>query len=533
MQTGRPVTITPYELVAAPHYLAAQAGLQILGEGGNAIDAAVATAATLSVVMPHQTSLGGDAFWLIYKAGARHLHALNASGRSPANLSPAALPAHGRQHLPVRGPLPVTVPGVVDGWITSLRAHGTLPLSKVLEPAIDYAENGFPINVELVRTIHQYQDELKTFKTWREIFLPGGVAPQVGDRFSQKQLAQTLRAIAGGGRAAFYNGEIARKIATCIQAQGGFLAERDLAEHRSVWVEPFSTVYRGYEVYQMPPNSRGAIVLLALNLLEQLDLPALGFLSPAAVHALIEAYRLAKEQIEPFCCDPDFAVGGSPLAGLFAKEFAATLYPQLNLERTTSFAGEPAGDTVYLAVVDREGNAVSLIESSYYTFGSGLVVDEAGFILQNRGAQFSLDPDHPNRLEPRKRPLHTLMPAMAFRDGAPWLVFGTMGGAGQAQTQLQLLTHLIDFGLNVQQALEAPRWVKGGTLVAEASEALRLEDRFPLETRQALGRYGYSLDPLGDRSDRTGQAQMILIDHDRQALHGGADPRGEGMAVGR
>ncbi len=532
MRTGRPVTIANHGMVTSPHYLASQAGLQILQQGGNAVDAAIATAATLGVVMPHQTSMGGDAFWLIYKTDTGQLHALNASGRSSYALSHSILREMGLPSVPILGPLPVTVPGVVDGWCTSLEAHGTLPLTTLLQPAIDYAENGFPINKDLANVIQQEKDTLDKFSEWRKIFLKDGRAPAVGDRLVQKELGATLQAIATGGREVCYRGEIADKIVKCVQRQGGYLTWRDLADHHSDWVESLSTSYRGYTVYELPPNSRGAIVLTALNILEGIDISSLGLLSPLVAHTLLEAYRLAKEHVESACGDPDFGSSSLPLAKLLSKEFADHLRAQMSLNQPIEFTPETASDTVYLAVVDSAGNAVSLIESIYYNFGSGLVVEDAGFSLQNRGAHFSLDPNHPNRLEPHKRTLHTLMPAMVFKGDQPWLVFGTMGGAGQAQTQLQLLTHLIDFGLNIQQAIEAPRWVKGGTLIGEVIEALRIENRFPAETLQKLADYGHRLAFLGDWSDRTGHAQAILIDQARKVFHGGADPRSEGVAAG-
>lgn len=531
--TGRPVTIASHGLVTSPHYLASQAGLHMLRGGGNAVDAAVATAATLDVVMPHQTSLGGDAFWLIYTAASGQLIGLNASGRSPYGLSPETLHAKNLTEMPVRGPLPVTVPGAVAGWDTALASHGTMPLARVLAPAIDYAENGFPLNVELVKAIAQYEDELAHFQSWRDTFLPQGRRPAVGERFRQPQLGQTLRLLAQDGASTFYRGDIAQKIVDCVQRAGGMLAAQDLAEHYVEWVAPLNTTYRGHTIYEMPPNSRGAIALAALNILEGVEVASAGFQTAATTHLLLEAYRLAAAQLEPVCSDPDFSrIGSAALNRLISKEFAGQLRAELALDQATPFTAETGTNTVYLAVVDGQGNAVSLIESSYYTFGSGLVVEEAGFVLQNRGAHFSLDPNSPNSLAPHKRTLHTLMPAMAFRDGRPWLVFGSMGGTGQAQTQLQLLTNIIDFGLNVQQAIEAPRWVKGATLAGQFNDDLRIENRLPVTTQQALTAMGYRLARLGAWSDRTGQAHAILIDQAERVLHGAADPRSEGLAAG-
>lgn len=530
METGRPVTMATHGVVASPHYLASQAGLHILRQGGNAIDAAVATAATLGVVMPHQTSIGGDAFWLIYKADTQQLHALNASGRSPFDISWAALHQKGLSTIPIHGALPLTVPGVVDGWCTCMQAHGTLPLDRVLAPAIDYAENGFCVGPDLSRAIGQSRENLSQYEAWRKIFLTDGHSPAIGDKLIQQELAATLRAIAQDGRDAFYRGDIAGRIADCAQENGGYLTRRDLAEHYSDWVDPIFTTYRDYTVYELPPNSRGAIVLTALNILEVFDIASSGLLSANTVHLLVEAYRLAQEQVERVCSDPDFVQ--VPLKQLLSKDFARSLRQRINPRQAATISPGPASNTVYLATVDSAGNAVSLIESTYYSFGSGLVAPGTGITLQNRGAHFSLDPRHPNRLEPHKRTLHTLMPAMAFKDGLPWLVFGSMGGTGQAQTQLQLLTNLIDFKLNVQQAIEAPRWVRGGTLIGESIEALRLESRFSAQTKQGLAQLGYSLAELGNWSDRTGHAHAILIDQKKKVFHGGVDPRSEGVAAG-
>jgi len=530
MQTGRPVTIANHGMVASPHYLASQAGLRILQAGGNAVDAAVATAATLGVVMPHQTSIGGDAFWLIYKSDSQRLYALNASGRSPYNISMTKLHEQELTQIPLRGPLPVTVPGVVDGWCTCLEAHGSLPLIHVLESAIDYAENGFPVNVDLVRSVEQLQPILGGFEEWRRIFLKNGKGPGVGDILTQRELAKTLRTIAKNGRDAFYQGEIASRIVSSVQKQGGYLTHRDLAEHHSDWVNPLSTTYHDYIIYELPPNSRGAIVLIALNILEKLDIGTHGFLSAERIHLLAEAYRIAQEQVEAVCSDPEFV--HSPLEKLLSKDFANELRSEINSNHRIDIVTETQGDTVYVAAVDAAGNAVSLIESTYYSFGSGLIVEETGISLQNRGAYFSLDPNHPNRLEPHKRTLHTLMPAMVFKNDQPWLVFGSMGGTGQAQTQLQILTNLIDFEFNVQQAIEVPRWVKGGTLVGESIGDLRIENRFLDETKRGLNAQGYTLTDLGTWSDRVGHAQAIIIDQAQKVLYGGADPRSEGIAAG-
>ncbi|MFC2031479.1 gamma-glutamyltransferase [Chloroflexota bacterium] len=533
MHSGRTVSVAGMGMVAAPHHLASAAGLRVLQEGGNAVDAAVATSATLHVTVPQQCSPGGDSFWLIYVAAKDRLYALNASGRAPQGLSIALFQELGLDHVPLHGGLPVTVPGSIDGWCTALARFGSQPLGMLLQPAIDYAEQGVEVGSALADAVRENAESLRHLEGWRRVYLPGGAVPEVGSRLRQADLGATLRAVAGGGREALYRGRVAGRIARSVQREGGVLTTDDLAAHRSDWVSPLSVTYRGHTVYQMPPNSRGAIALMALNLLETWDLGALDYDSPQAVHLMVQAYRLARGAFNRAAGDPQFVP--VPVEQMLSGEAAAELREQMHDQKVAPLrepAREVTADTVYVAVVDGDGNAVSLIDSTYYTFGSGVVAEGTGLILQNRGAYFSLDSEHPNCLEPGKRPIHTLMPAMVFKDGRPWLVFGSMGGDGQAQTQLQILHRIVDLGMDVQQAIEAPRWVLGGTLVGENTDSLRLESRFPGETRKALVDLGHEVVSLGPWSDRVGVAQAILIDRDREMVQGGADPRGEGLALG-
>jgi gamma-glutamyltranspeptidase/glutathione hydrolase len=407
-----------------------------------------------------------------------------------------------------------------------------MPLARLLRPAIDYAERGVSVGKALVDAIRLKSKALYDLEGWRRAFLPSDSMLEMGERLQQRDLAETLRAIAAGGRDAFYQGWIAERIAQTVQREGGVLTTDDLAAHHSDWVSPVSTTYRGKAVCQMPPNSRGPIALIALNVLEEWDLGALSYESPHAVHLMIEAYRLARGVFVRSAGDPEYVRVPSQM---LSKEYAAQLRKQVK-DGGPRPLPEPmrelSGDTVYVAVVDGAGNAVSLIDSTYYTFGSGLVVEGTGLTLHNRGAYFSLDPEHPNHLEPGKRPIHTLMPAIVLQDGRPWLVYGAMGGDGQAQTHLQLIHRIVDLGMDVQQAIEAPRWVLGGTLVSETIESLRIESRLPQATREALANLGYDITSLGPWSDRVGVAQAIHLDGERRLIYGGADPRGEGLAIG-
>jgi gamma-glutamyltranspeptidase/glutathione hydrolase len=433
----------------------------------------------------------------------------------------------------VLGALPVTVPGTVDGWCTALEAFGTMPLERLLQPAIFYAEQGLAVNAALADAIRDKADALSHLEGWRSLFLPDDAMPAVGQRFLQRDLGATLRTIAAEGRDVFYRGYLAQRIADTVQRQRGFLAREDLATHRSEWVAPIDTCYRGHTVYQMPPNSRGAIVLIALNILQEWDLSSLNYDSAEAVHVMAHAYKLARQAFDEVAGDS--AHVPVPMACLLSHESASALRSKITRQPAPVPATkelETEGDTVFVAVVDREGNAVAFIDSTYYTFGSGLVVEGTGLLLQNRGAYFGLDPDNPNCLAPGKRPVHTLMPAIVFRNGVPWLVLGSMGGDGQAQTQVQLLHRIVDLGMNVQEAIEAPRWVLGGTLVDERIDALRLETRFSPGTVKALEQCGYPVMPMGPWSDRLGVAQAIIIDSEQGMLHGAADPRGEGLALG-
>ncbi|HZY41720.1 MAG TPA: gamma-glutamyltransferase, partial [Anaerolineae bacterium] len=450
----RSVVMSNNGMVATSQPLAAQAGLRILMNGGNAIDAAVATAATLNVVEPMSTGVGGDLFALTYIAKTDQLTALNGSGRAPAALSIAALRRSGYTEMPETGPLSITIPGTVGGWTSLIDQHGTMPLSEVLKPAIDYAERGYPVSEIIAEEWHELEELLQGTP-----FLINDHAPRAGEVFHNLELAGTLRAIAAGGREAFYRGPLAEAIARHVQSQGGVLSADDFAQHTSTWDTPIFTNYHGVDVYECPPNGQGIVALMALNILENVNLRSMGYGSTAYYHHILEALKLAFADGFAHIADPRVVV--VPIDRMLDKAYAAARRASIDPQRamTNSITGLPRSGTVYLTVVDKDRNACSLINSIYYGFGSGVIVPETGVVLHNRGALFSLDELHPNALAPGKRPYQTIIPAMAFKDGQLWSSFGVMGGHVQPQGHTQVLINAIDFGMDPQQALDAPRVV--------------------------------------------------------------------------
>ena len=531
MHPTRPTALATNGVVATPHYLASQAGVRVLQDGGSAVDAAVAANAVLQVVYPHNCAAGGDAFWLIYDPRDGRPVALNGSGRAPAAASLAALRERGLVEMPARGPLPVTVPGAVDSWHEALCRYGRLGPERVLAPAIAYAGDGFPASPKLCQAIGIDAATLAHSPAAAAVLLPGGQVPTPGQLLRNPDLAATYRLLAREGRDAFYRGPLAERIAAAIKDLGGLLTADDLASHTSDWAEPLSTNYRGYEVYECPPNSQGITALLALNIVEGFDLQALPARGVECQHVLIEAKRLAFADRDAYLTDPS-AMTVLP-ERLLDKGYAAAQRTRIDLRRAAPAQppGNPLqGDTVYLCAVDRDGQCVSLIQSLYHSFGSGIMVPETGLLLQNRGAYFSLLEGHPNVIAPLKRTLHTLMPAMMLRNGRPALIFGAMGADGQAQTHLQLVTNIVDAGLDVQQAIDAPRWLSADGLSNHGPEALMMEDRFPREVRDALIALGHDVVPLGPWEQVMGHAQAIGL-HESGVLAGGADPRGDGIAA--
>lgn len=535
--TGRPLTLALRGMVSCPHSLASAAGVEVLRAGGAAVDAAIAASAVLSVIYPHMTGVGGDACWLIYDARRRAVRYLDAAGRAAASAGLQWFRSRGMEEIPFRGSLPgtLTVPGAVDGWCEAHAAHGRLPLARDLSAAIEYARDGFPVTARLAAWTAHSADVLRASPEAAEIFLPGGALPKAGQRLRNPDLALTLDAIAGWGRAGFYEGEVAREAARYARAHGGFFTERDFAEQRARWGEPLSATYRGVTIYETPPPTQGFTVLQMLKLVEPFDLGTMEYLGPDHVHLLVQAKQLAFHDRDRVLADPDFVKVPVErlLSAAYAEERRRLIDPARALpwDRVPA-AGSLAGDTVYVCAVDAEGNAASLIHSVYGMFGSGVVAGRTGVVLQNRGAYFSLDPAHPNRLEPGKRPLHTLIASLAFRGEDLWQVFGCMGADGQPQIQLQAYTAMIDFGLDVQQAVESPRWLSGRFALGEPRDLLNMEGRFPAHTFAELARRGHTINRWEAWNERAGHAHGITMDPGTGARLGAADPRSDGAAVG-
>ena len=519
---GRSVVRAMNGMVATSQPLASAVGLRMLQQGGNAIDAAIAAAAVLCVVEPMMVSPGGDLFALIWDAKKKDLKALNASGRAPKALSIDELKKRGITKKPEHGIHTVTVPGGVDGWATLLKSHGTMTLAQVLQPAIEYAERGFPVT-EIIATDWREGEQHNGNPDFAATFLRNGKAYTTGEIFTNKNLANSLKLIAKGGRDVMYKGELAQKIVKFAQAQGGLHTMQDFAAHSSTWVEPISTTYRGHTVYELPPNNQGLAALQMLNILEGYDVKSLGHNSAEYLHLLVEAKKLAFVDRAKHIADPAFYK--APLTQLLSKDYAAELRKKINLGQALDpTANGPSGgeDTVYLTVVDKDRNCVSFIQSIFSAFGSGLVAGDTGIVLHNRGAGFSFDPTNANKLEGGKRPFHTLIPAMVFREGKPWLTFGVMGGDMQAQGHVQVLMNMIDFGMDVQQAGEQPRF-------RHFENGLGLESAIGADVRAALEAKGHKLTRT---SGTFGGYQAILIDPATGALAGGSDVRKDGCAIG-
>jgi len=526
--------MAPHGLVASPHYLASQAGVDILKKGGTAVDAAIATNAVLNVVYPHMCGIGGDGFWLIYDATKKDLAFLNASGRSPYAATIDYFQKAGMKSIPVRGLLPVTVPGAVDGWFQAHGRYGRLSMPALLEPAIGYAQKGYPISHLLSSRIQEASGELSRFPTSQSLFLPGGKVPRPGDVLTNPDLANSLQKIAREGRDVFYKGEIAREIVRFSQENGGLLSERDFQESRPTWGEPVSTHYRGYTVFETAPNSQGLAALMILNLLEGYDLASMGYQSPDHLHLSVEAKKIAFADRNRYITDPERVK--IPIRELLSKEYAAQRRSLIRMDRAMDVRSVTPGtfgrDTIYLCVVDEAGNAVSLIQSLYYSFGSAVVAGNTGILLQNRGAYFSLNPDHANRLEPHKRTFHTLMASMTFQEGKPFLIFGTSGADGQPQTHVQVMTAVFDFGLDIQSAIEAPRWVSGRYLLEQPEGPVSMESRFSPEAIEGLKKRGHQVERVDPWSAMMGSAHGILIHPENGLRMGGSDPRSDGAAIG-
>ena len=537
IQTGRPATLSTRGMVTCPHALASAAGVDVLRAGGSAVDAAIATSAVLAVVYPHMTGIGGDAFWLIHDAATRTVRYLNGGGRAAARASIEAFRDRGHAEIPFRGVLPatVTVPGAVASWDAAHAAHGRLSLSRCLEAAIDYARSGFPVTARLSGWIAQTAPELARQSAAAQIFLPDGPAPAAGTVLRNPALARSLEAIAASGARGFYEGDTARALARFAADNGGFFDATDLAAQRATWEAPLSGRYRDLVLYETPAPTQGFTVLQMLQMIEPFELHKSEFLGPDHVHLLVQAKQLAYHDRDRFLADPAFA--DVPIARLLSSAYVDERRRMIDRERALPWDlvpshGSLSGDTVYIAVVDADGNAVSLIQSLYGVFGSAVVADDTGIVLQNRGAYFSLDPRHPNRLEPGKVPLHTLIASLGFREDKLWSVVGCMGADGQPQIHLQTYTAMLDFGCDIQQALESPRWLSGRFALGEARDTLHIEGRFPDTTIRELIRRGHQVDRWGAWNELAGHAHGIVIDPQSGVRHGGSDPRSDGAAIG-
>jgi gamma-glutamyltranspeptidase / glutathione hydrolase len=525
----RSVVMARDGMVASSQPLAVEGGVSMLKKGGNAIDAAIATALTLGVVEPVSTGIGGDAFLLYRWAADGRIYGINGSGRCPRRLTLEELQRRGVTGIPRTGLASVTVPGAIDAFVEAQRRHGKLTFAEVLEPAIHYASEGFPVSEIIAKQWQAAVPLLSQYPSSARTYLIDGKAPQAGEVHRQPNLARTLTLLASEGRDAFYRGEIARQMVQFSREHGGYLELEDFTSHTTEWVEPIRTDYRGHTMLELPPNGQGITALIALNILEGFDLAAMPYGSAAYYHLLIEATKQAFADRNRYVADPAFAT--VPVRELLSKAYAAVRRQEIAPDRAGDYApGNPApmGNTVYVTCVDRERNVVSLINSLFTGFGSGVVAGDTGICLQNRGAGFVADPRHPNALAPGKRPLHTIIPAMILKHEQPWLCYGVMGGDVQPQGHVQVAINLIDFNMNVQEALEAPRYrILGGRLVA-------LERAIPHEVRGALEAMGHALLPYGEIPPGTpyGGGQAILIDHERGVLQGGSDHRKDGCAIG-
>ncbi|MEZ6005596.1 MAG: gamma-glutamyltransferase [Planctomycetota bacterium] len=540
--TGQPfatrsVSLATNGMAATSHPLATMIALDVMKAGGNAIDAAIAANAFLGYGEPTGSGIGGDLFAIVWSAKEKKLVGLNGSGRSPRSLDLETLRSKVDGKIPPHGPLSVSVPGCVDGWYMLHERFGSMPMEQLLAPTIEAAYEGRPVPQTIAYYLERSARVLAKYPGFAETWMPGGHTPLEGERFANPRLARTLKRIAEGGRDVFYKGEMARTIADFVQSQGGYLSEEDLALHHGEWVEPVSTTYRGVELWELPPNGQGIAALQILNLLEPYDLKAMGHQSADYVHLFTEAKKLAFEDRARFYADMDFA--DVPVDGLISKEYAAELRKLIDPKKAQQkYTALPKpleeGDTVYLCTADSEGNMVSLIQSNYRGMGSGMVPTGLGFMLQDRGELFDLTEGHANTYAPGKRPFHTIIPAFVTKEGAPYMAFGVMGGATQPQAHAQILIHMLDFGMNLQEAGDAARIVHTGSSQPtgermEDGGKLHLEDGFGPELRAELTKRGHHLAPS---PGIYGGYQAILWDAKNRVYQGASESRKDGFAAG-
>jgi gamma-glutamyltranspeptidase/glutathione hydrolase len=540
--TGRPFAsrsevIAPHAMAATSQPLVTQIALDVLKAGGSAADAAIAANAAIGLMEPTGNGIGGDLFAIVWDAEKEELTGLNASGRAPAFMTPEYFRDHGIEMIPKYGPLPVSVPGTVDGWFELHGRYGRLPMSELLAPAIRYAREGFPVSEVIAAYLDLNQKRIGHYPGFADTYMPNGRVPAKGEMFRNPRLADTLELIADGGRDAFYKGDIARRIDAYMTEQGGLLRYDDLAQHESEWVTPVSTNYRGWDVHELPPNGQGIAALQILNILEGFDIRSMGFGSAEYVHTLVEAKKLAFEDRAKYYADMDFA--DVPVSALVSKAYADRRRQLISPEKAALSvpAGDPKleeGDTIYLTVADADGNMVSLIQSNYRGMGSGMTPGELGFVLQNRAELFSLQESHANVLQPGKRPFHTIIPAFVTKDGKPLISFGLMGGAMQPQGHAQIIVNMVDFGMNLQEAGDAARVNHQGSsqptgTVMNAGGVVHLESGFSQETRAALEAKGHT---LGSSDGGFGGYQAIMWDAEQGVYYGASEVRKDGQAAG-
>jgi gamma-glutamyltranspeptidase/glutathione hydrolase len=526
---GRSMAISQSGIVASESPLASKAGAAVLERGGNAVDAAIAAHAVMTVVAPMQNGIGGDLFAIVYDAKSDKYYGLNASGWAPAAQSIERLHRMGLREMPERGIESATVPGAVDGWQKLLDRFGKKKLKEVLSPAIQIAEDGYAVLEWNALHFSMNVDLLRNNSAAARTFLISDRAPKIGEIMHNPDLAKSLRQIAQGGPDAFYRGEITKRLLELSAQHGGAFTAKDFSEYSSEWVEPISTTYRGWTVYELPPNLQGVAALEMLNIMEQFDLHQFGLNTSRALHVQIEAKKLAYADLVRYIGDPRTAK--LPVNGLLSKEYAADRAKLIDVNHANCDVGPgtpipAAGDTTYLSVVDREGNMVSLIQSVYLGFGSGLVAEGTGFALQNRGALFSLDPASPNAIAGHKRPLHTIIPAFMQKDRIR-IAFGIMGGWNQAQAHAQFVSHIVDFNQNIQAALETARFTKlsfGGCDV-------QIENRIPGNARAELEAKGHKIAMHNGFSDFFGGGQAVMRDYATGVNYGASDPRKDGAAI--
>ena len=520
-------------MVATSHPLATQIGLDILKQGGTAIDAAIAANIALGLMEPTGNGIGGDLFAIVWDANEKKLHGLNASGPAPKNISIDYFVKNGLNTIPSYGPLPVTVPGAVDGWVKLHEKFGKMDFQSLFEPTIEYAENGFPVTETIAYYLDRSKKRFENYPNFRDVWLKNGKMPAKGEIFKNPQLAKTLKIIADQGRAGFYEGHVATTMADFIQSQGGFLSYEDLSSFHSEWTPPVSSNYRGYDVWELPPNGQGIAALQILNILENYNIKKMGLFSAEYIHLFTEAKKLAFADRAKYYADPDFSK--IPVQELISKSYAKDRAKLINLSKAAK-TDQPgvleSGDTIYLTAADQYGNMISLIQSNYRGMGSGMMPPGLGFMLQDRGELFSLDKNHRNALEGGKRPFHTIIPAFVTKDGKPFMSFGVMGGATQPQAHAQIIINMIDFGLNLQEAGDAPRIVHSGSSqptdeVMTDGGSLSIESGFGKEIEKQLTKKGHN---IKYEKGIFGGYQAIMLEDG--VYYGASETRKDGQAAG-